>query len=734
MRTESPSALSLRGNRGLLTRACLLAALWGAAAAMAAPALLPKPKSAELGDPALVLAGAFDIQWSNCRSGALERATQRFSADMNKRSALQLPATKPVRLQISCRANGENLIDSGEAYRLTVDGDRINLAAEGPAGVLRGLATLRQLGGQSKDGFALSAAKIDDAPRFAWRGLMIDTARHFISLPTLKRQIDAMERVKLNVLHLHLSDNEGFRVESKLYPKLTGVASQGLFYTQAEIRELVAYAADRGVRIVPEFDVPGHAGAVLMAYPELGVASKLKADFTNSFQVFMLALNPASEQTYEFLTRLFGEMAALFPDRHFHVGGDEVAGNAWQDPAIEAFMKKQGLASKIELETYFHSRVHAILQQLGKTMIGWDEIAHGSIPKDVVVQAWRSSAQIANATARGHRVIVSAGYYLDFLETAAKHYAVDPLDLSAQGMTPEQFKEVHKHPALALFVTDAMVIDPSARLDPKAEALIIGGEAPLWSELVTDEMVDGRLWPRAAAIAERFWSPAQVRDPVDMYRRLVIVQDQLRVLGLDDGANQQRMLARLAPGDSQPVQNFIDVLKTARHAALLRVIGLMLQGKTVPPLTFGGLADAASTDSPVARRFALDVDAYLNGDRALAAGLQAQLASWRENHVRFAQVAKGRPPLEAALPVSADVAMLAETGLAAIKAIEAQQKLPPDVQRRAEALLSRQAAAASAAVPGILGLLAKTEPPVEYLLIAIAPGIGDLIKAASSTE
>lgn len=735
MQTEHSPFIGNRGNGAFGARACLLAALWGTASAMAAPALLPQPRSAELGNPALTLTGSFDIHWSNCRNDLLDRAAARFAADVNQGVGLAMAAGKPVALRIDCRKSGpEPQSDVGEAYRLRVDSQQIDLAAEGPTGVLRGLATLRQLSARTGEGFALYAATIDDAPRFAWRGLMIDTARHFIALPTLKRQIDAMERVKLNALHLHLSDNEGFRVESKLYPKLTAVSSQGQYYTQAEIRELVAYAADRGIRIVPEFDVPGHARAILMAYPEFGVAAKLPAALATPAQGVALALDPSSEKTYAFLGRLFGEMSTLFPDRHFHVGGDEVARDAWQDPAIEAFMKKHGLASKTDLESYFHKRVHAILRGLGKTMIGWDEVAHGSVPADVVVQVWRSSKQSAHATARGHRVIVSAGYYLDFLLEAEKHYAVDPLDPTAHGTTPEQLEALQKDPVVASFITDATVIDPSVRLDPQAEALIIGGEAPLWTELVTDEMLDGRLWPRAAAIAERFWSPAQVRDPADMYRRLAIVQDQLRVLGLEDAANQQRMIARLAPGETQPVQNLVDVLRTARHAELLRVFGVMMQGKPVPPLTFGNLADAASTDSPVARRFTLDVDAYLKGDHALAAGLRARLVGWRENHVRFAEVARGRPRLEAALPVSADVAALAEAGLAAITAIEARQKLHPDAERRAELVLERQAAAANVAGAGILGLVARTEPPPEYLLIALAPGIGELVEAASASN
>ncbi|MGH6997566.1 MAG: beta-N-acetylhexosaminidase, partial [Phenylobacterium sp.] len=370
-------------------------------------------------------------------------------------------------LEITCAAAdpGARTLDAREAYRLQVSPRGVALQADGPIGVLRGLATLRQLIETGPGGAAsLPLVAIDDAPRFPWRGVMIDTARHFMSVETIKRQIDAMEQVKLNVLHLHLSDNEAFRVESRRYPRLHEVASHGQFYTQAEIRELVAYAADRGVRVVPEFDVPGHARAMTLAYPQL--ASNPAGAPAAGLQV----LNPASEDTYRFVERLFDEMAGLFPDAYFHIGGDEVPDDAWAgDPQVEALKAAQGLKTKAEVEAHFHRRIHQALTRRGKTVVGWEEIIDtGTLPRDVVVQAWRTSNATARATALGHKTIVSAGYYLDLLDPAAYHYRFDPLDTSTAGMSPADADAARKlHPLVGRFVTDGVVVQPMAPLTPQ---------------------------------------------------------------------------------------------------------------------------------------------------------------------------------------------------------------------------------------------------------------------------
>ncbi|WP_158278084.1 beta-N-acetylhexosaminidase [Caulobacter endophyticus] len=695
--------------------------------AIAAPTLMPQPRQTNWSQGVLPIDGAFAVSWKDCGDPRLPAAARRLQDDVLSLTGMALTGRQGPSLAVSCRRSprgGDPRAE--EAYRLTVAADGVRLEAGGALGVLRGLATLRQLVETKPPGATLAYATIDDAPRFAWRGLMIDTVRHFVTLDTIKRQIDAMERVKLNVLHLHLSDNEGFRVESRRYPKLQ-TAGDGQFYTQDQVRELVTYAAERGVRIVPEFDVPGHGGAIAQTYPEFTLAQPKPA---NAFAALDRALDPTREETYRFLDRLLGEMAALFPDAYFHVGGDEVSDAVWLDhPHVQAFMKAQGLASKQALEARFHQRVAAIMRKHGKTMIGWEEVAvTGTVPKDVVVQAWQTSNATAHAVKAGHRTIVSAGYYLDLLEPAAFHYQYDPLDTGAAGLTPAEAEMGRKlSPLMAAVLTDALVAKPLPPLTPDEEALVLGGEAALWGETLSDEMIDKALWPRAAAMAERFWSPREIRDTADLYRRLPMVQDQLRLQGLQDGAVQARMAARLAPGDTEAVMTLLDLVGPTRNMAHNHRILAALRGQKIVQ-ELNGLADAAPVDSLVARRFEARARAYAAGDRGEAAALRADLQTWRANHARFQAVAKGRPALEAALPISTDIAALATAGLQAMDAAETGKPLSQEDLAAAEAVLTRVTAFEAASARPLFSFLGK-QPPAD-LIIKISPGVRALLTAA----
>ncbi len=657
----------------------------------------------------------------------LDRAAERFQRDLARLTGVETFAAGGPALEITCAAAdpGALTLKAREAYRLQVSPRGVALQADGPVGVLRGLATLRQLIETGPGGAAsLPLVAIDDAPRFPWRGVMIDTARHFMSVETIKRQIDAMEQVKLNVLHLHLSDNEAFRVESRRYRRLHEVAGHGQFYTQGQIRELVAYAADRGVRVVPEFDVPGHARAMTLAYPQL--ASNPAGAPAAGLQV----LNPASEETYRFVERLFDEMAGLFPDAYFHIGGDEVPDDAWAgDPQVEALMKAEGLKTKAEVEARFHRRIHQALTRRGKIVVGWEEVIDtGTLPRDVVVHAWRTSNATARATALGHKTIVSAGYYLDLLNTAAFSYRLDPLDTSSAGMPPKDAEAARKlHPLVARFVTDGVIVQPMAPLTPEQEALVLGGEAPVWAELVTDEILDSRLWPRAAALAERFWSPREVRDEGDMYARLAVQQDRLRRLGLQDQATRARMASRLAPGVSEPLLVLLDLVGPARNMAHdQRVPALLLGEKFVQ--NFNGLADAAPVDSLVARAFVARAERVAAGDAEGRAALRGDFEVWAANHRRVTALAADHPAVREVLPVSADIAEMAAVGLAALDALEAGKPLAPDLAARAKAVLDRADAFEAASARPIFSFFGK-RPPAD-LIIMVTPGVRRLVEAA----
>ena len=620
-----------------------LAALSMTSHAQAAPqgssAFLPVPRASQITASEGPLPGSFKIEWRGHRSPLLARAAERFEQSWTSRlQTVASPGPRAV-LIIECGSDDPGFLHptQKEAYSLTLKAGQVHLVADGPAGILYGLASLRQAVIDGPDGPHLALGTIQDAPRFVWRGIMIDVARHFMSLDSLKRQIDAMEQVKLNVLHLHLSDNEGFRVESRLYPKLHELGAHSQYYSQAQIRDLVTYARDRAIRIVPEFDLPGHPLAILTAYPELASGPTAGANYISAMNS---ALNPTIPETYAFLDGLFGEMAGLFPDPYFHVGGDEVTGEHWaKNPQIQAFMAAKGLKSKVELEGYFHDQLAALLRRRGKIVIGWEEIGRVETGKDTVIQAWRGSGSMAKATALGHPVIVSAGYYLDLLEPAIAAYRVDPQDPAASGLNPEQAATVRKHPIFGPRLADEMVKNPDLKLTQTQKALVLGAEAALWSELVTDEILDQRLWPRAAAVAERLWSPAEVRDEADLYRRLFIVQEGLRRFGLKDETNRAAMIANLAPIGTDTVRGLLDLVAPLRNHAHNHVLRGLLTFKAFPPQDFKGLADIASPDSLEVTRFDRSVDRLLAGDAKSVQSLRDQLQAWKAVATGFSALA-----------------------------------------------------------------------------------------------
>lgn len=687
-------------------------------------ALMPWPASIARESGELALSGAWQLS-SRCDSEQVAPAFERFDRDVLRRTGA-VPGTQPkISLRVRCeRSKGFDAMD-GETYSLSVALDGVRIDAAGAMGVLRAFATLRQLISMHSGEPTIPLVSIQDAPRFRWRGIMLDVARHFIEVSTIERQIDAMERMKLNVLHLHLSDDQAFRVESKRLPKLHTVGSHGQYFTQEQVRHLVAYAVERGVMIVPEFDVPGHSRAIIEAHPEIGAtAARSRPPFPPD-----VALNPAIPRTYRFLRTLFEEMAQLFPAPYFHIGGDEVSDTVWADNSeIEAWAQREKLDSKRDIESHFARRVIDIVRAAGKTPIGWEEIAATEIPKEAIVHAWQSSNVTASATAQGHRTIVSAGYYLDLLMPADFHYAIDPLDTSAAGFTPAEAERIRKlNPLFAQMLTDAQVTKPLPALTAQQARLVLGAEAALWGELVTDEMVDHRLWPRAAALAERFWSPANVRDPTDMYRRLAVVHDQLTMSGLEGKANRRRMIARLAPGDAQAVRTLLDIVTPVRNMARDHRIVAAARGQIIEQ-QLNTLADAAPADSLVAQQFIDEARRFASGESELAPALRSQLAIWRENDARFAAIANGKAMLEPALPTSASIAALAQIGFEAVNAIERQANGAEQSWDVAEKLLaSAEAHDAASRLP--LVSFIGSHPPAD-LIIAITPGIRTLVNAA----
>ncbi|MDG6094725.1 beta-N-acetylhexosaminidase [Acetobacter sp. AN02] len=680
----------------------------------AAPALMPWPAHAEFSDGMIDPSAGFRVSWDNPPSALLEHAATRFLLRADRLiSAIprHTPGTAaPVSLRIICGNDPDMLtIDAKEAYRLRVRPDGIKLTADGPEGVIHGLATLLQLIRPAPSGgAALTLADIRDKPRFVWRGLMIDTSRHFVSVDTLRRQIDAMELVKLNVLHLHLSDGTGFRMESTQMPDITRKSTHGQYYTKAQLSDLVARAADRGIRVVPEIDVPGHTLALLLARPDLAAHTPVDPEPKNKNNP---ALDPTLPATLSFISTLFTETTELFPDRYFHAGGDEVVSGEWTgNPRIRAFMTARGYATPQILQAQFTAEVEKILAAANRTMIGWDEVSEAPIPASVVIQVWRSSKFIASATDAGHPVVVSAGYYLDLLRPASEHYLTDPEDPAAEGLTRAQTAKRLARGADPVLIA-ALQNDPAPPpLSRKQRKLILGGEAPLWTELVTDEMLDARLWPRSAAIAERFWSSADLRDVNDMYRRLEPVAAELEITGLHARANTIRMAERLAPGDAGPLQTLAGATMPLRNYMMNRYTGL----KNIPPDQIAGIA---SPDPMPAIRFNAMAARYAAGDRSLAASLRAQLLIWKNNELSFAS---SGPHLKGARAASHTLSVLAGLGLTALD----HPGSPPDP---AALQILDDAAARLVQADDMTAVFGMTDFPPGGLLMAAVPGIRSLI-------
>lgn len=470
-----------------------------------------------------------------------------------------------LRIRVVCQpAAALPALGDDEAYRLRVDGDGVRIDAPWEWGALRAFSTLAQLAQVDADGPFLPAVDIDDAPRFPWRGLMVDVARHFMRPATLRRTLDAMAFYKLNVLHLHLSDDQAFRFGSRTHPEL---AAPGEHYTPPELAALVRHAAARGIRVVPELDVPGHVASWLAVHPDWGLGDVPRRRSTR-FGVHECCLNPAHDAAMQAVEALFGELAAVFPDGYAHFGGDEVR------------LPTGGGAA--ELQARFNERVTALLRRLGKAPMAWDEALHPNLPRDVTIQCWRGGAALTRATAAGYDAVLSAPYYLDLGYPADVHYRFDPATGAGPNLA-EDPRFAHVRDGLSRVERAWRNADTPLPRGARRGA-VLGGEACMWTELVSDELLHGRVWSRTPAIAERLWSPDSEPGPMgpaavdDMYRRLATSHRRLARIGvLDLAAVRRRHLKRfgLTDADIDALTPLIDALEPVKwYARLLGPVAL----------------------------------------------------------------------------------------------------------------------------------------------------------------
>jgi hexosaminidase len=612
--------------------------------------LMPQPADLAAAPGQFVLSPQFYIGVAAFHDARLDAAIYRTLLELRQRTGIalvqrHLPSGPEAQLVLAVQSAGLAVqsVDENESYALTVTASGVRIEAATVVGAMRGLQTLVQLVQPSGNEYVLPAVSIHDSPRFPWRGLMIDCGRHFEPVDVLKRTLDGMAAVKLNVFHWHLTEDQGFRIESKVFPKLTGAGSDGLYYTQQDAVEIVRYARALGIRVVPEFEMPGHSTAWLVAYPELASA-RAPGSIRREFGISDYALDPTREETYRFIERFLTEMAGIFPDPYVHIGGDETESPEWKtDPKIQAFMREHQLKDSAALQAYFNQRVLKILTGLHKHMVGWDEILNPALPKDVVIQSWRGEESLVKGAAQGYQGMLSAGYYLDGMRSAGEHYLVDPLPSSA-ALSSEQRK------------------------------LILGGEICMFAEHVYAPTIDSRVWPRSAAIAERFWSPEKVTDVDDMYRRLDHVSVELEALGLRHLSQEDAGLRALA-GTQQ-----IDELRL--FASALEPVSFherYQQQKTSQLTVLDRFVDAVRPDPPSRHEIDLLTRSFLKAPLTDTADRDA-LNRW------FETIAASVPEVERQMkqsPLLAEVAVraqqlpgLATTGLESVRFLSSGTKAP----------------------------------------------------------
>ncbi len=591
-----------------------------------------------------------------------------------------------AKLLIETQSTGNAIPQLGddESYKLEIINNQSKITAPTTVGAMRGLETFLQLLEGDKDGFYFPAVSLNDKPRFPWRGLMIDSARHFQPLEVIKRNLDGMAAVKMNVLHWHLTEDQGFRVETKKYPELHLQGSDGNFYTQNEIREIIKYAADRGIRVMPEFDMPGHATAWVVSHPEIASAPG-PYTIERDPGIFDPTLDPTNEQTYKLLEGFFAEMSALFPDKYMHIGGDENEGKQWDaNPKIQVFMKEKGIKDNHELQTYFNKRILPFLQKGGKTMMGWDEIFQPDLPKEVVIHSWRGQKALAEAAKLGFSGVLSNGYYIDLMFPASSHYATDPLPADTT-LTAEEQKR------------------------------ILGGEATMWSEWVSPETIDSRIWTRTAVIAERLWSPQSVTNVDDMYRRLEIIGIQLEELGLTHNKNQAMLLRRLTGNqDISALQTLVSVIEPVKEYRRYQ----QRKQTMLDPLT--GLIDAAQADAKGAREFNKAVNEMLDGNNSTenAQKVGAILMNWARVQKELQNLQNTAPALSEAKQLFVDFQTLTKIAQGAHWTLTMPQNPRQKAEERDEQLK-------------MLDEIAKPKAAVEFQVVE---SIKKMVNAASEKK
>jgi hexosaminidase len=556
--------------------------------------LMPWPQNINLTSGTFALSKSFKLNITGNPNPRIFVGATNFLRRLDARTGLfleqafitknnEVPAAE---LQINCVRNGKVGLNEDESYALTISSNKIMINAATDLGALHGLETLLQLLQNTSTSYYFPVVEITDSPRFTWRGLMIDAARHFQPVDVIKRNLDAMASMKMNVFHWHLADDQGWRIEIKKHPKLTELASDGYYYTQEEIKTVVKYASERGILVVPEIDVPGHGSAILTAYPEIGskVSNEVTYTVGRRSGIYTPTLDPTNPKTYQLLSDIFDEVCPLFPGNYFHIGGDENQGKEWDaNPKIQEFKKKNGLANNHELQTYFTMKLIPMLKKNNKELMGWEEIMTKNMSKEAIIHSWKGvnesvvpSGSLVAAAKNGYKTVLSNGYYIDLMLSIKSHYLNDP-------------------------------IPKNIVLTAEEKARILGGEATMWSELVTPLNIDSRIWPRTAAIAERLWSNENITDLNSLHKRLKTISFRLEELGIMHLRNKEVILRNICNNqETKALRDFSNVCEPLKN---YKRNGGGKKYFMFSPLTL--FADACTADAFDAYDFDIAVNNYL---------------------------------------------------------------------------------------------------------------------------
>ena len=538
----------------------LLALLHSGCAYAASPKLLPLPRQLLEREGNFTLSASTRIRIPPGDKGAATAAN--YFRDLLARS-------NALDLKVAHVSGGIHFVRrqgfAPEGYAIESNSQGVIVSASTDAGLLYGAITLWQLA-SGEEPNVIPAISIKDAPKFRWRGLMLDSARHFQSPEFVKRFIDWMAANKLNTLHWHLVDDQGWRLEIKKYPRLTEVSAWrvpatapgapslprvGGYYTQQQVREIVAFAASRNITIVPEIEMPGHALSAIRAYPQLGTGAPVTPGAESDWGVFPWLYN-VDESTFAFLEDVLTETMALFPSRYLHVGGDEAVKDQWKaSPKIQARMKSLGLKDEHELQSWFMSRIGRFLAAHGRKMIGWDEILEGGIPEDATIMSWRGTAGAIAAAKAGHDSVLSPAPTLYF----DNRQGFSEIEPSGRGNSID-LKTVYEFNPL-----------PS-EIAPEQQKHVIGVQGNLWTEHVrTEDRAAWNSFPRGSAVAEIGWSNPARREFAGFIDRLVPQMRRMKALGSNPAVSAFAVKVDL---EFQPPANHAGVALSSQSGLAIR--------------------------------------------------------------------------------------------------------------------------------------------------------------------